>query len=149
VYDSSVLLGVFLAALVLSTLVRVLAVSHSIQVSEWLSFDAGRKSWGGLGHDARSGSKWDVGELRLANLFVGASKEGFNHLRSGTVLSQVILSWVLVRITESIALKASKCGLAVLASVHRHSSVQTHLVSLLAESLIASARVSYCEANRH
>ena len=59
------------------------------------------------------------------------------------------MSWILEWVSEGVALKLAKGLFGASALIDCHAFVKTDLVALLAESLIASAGVTNCQARRH
>lgn len=139
--DQAVLLCVLIATLVLLALVRIFRVTKLVKACEWVGFHACCEAWSTLRHWAIRRSLRLPLELARANFLVRAGCEWLNTcvLGVGTRLAQIVLAWVLIRVTKSVALELTKGLLRSLALVHSHAAVQTNLVTLLAESLVICA----------
>ena len=98
--DPRVLFGIFIPTQVLLTLIWIFSVSHLVQVGERLRFDTCGKSGRSLWLGTLGWPQWDVLELRLADLLVGASEEGFLlRIRAHSTQALVIFAWVNIGIT--------------------------------------------------
>jgi len=149
VNDQRILLGVFVATLILFALEGVLRVANLVVLSEGVGLDASTESGGTLGGAADGRSLGIVLELRLADQLVGAGHEGARLGRGGTRLAKEVLTRVLERVAQSVALKVAESLLSSSALVYGHALVQTHFVALLAEGLVAIARVARSQTSRH
>ena len=144
-----VLFSVLITAHILSTLIGVERVANPIEVGDRVSFDACGKARSTLRSGTSRRAKRDVLELRLANQLVATSDEWLGLLRGRATLAHDILARILEGISKSVAGKGAKCLLVSLALVDGHTFVESDLMTLLAESLVASARVTNSQTDGH
>ena len=149
--DQAILLGVLVTALILLTLPRVLRVSHLVLVGERLCLNTSLKSRSTLRHGAFGRSQWDVLKLRRLNLLVRTGQEWLLLLggRSLATETAIVLAWVLVGVTERVALEISKGRLLILTAIDSHSAVEAYFIALLAVRLIVGAGVSHGQTHGH
>ena len=144
-----VLFSVLITAHILSTLIGVERVANPIEVGDRVSLDARGKARSTLRSGTSRRAKRDVLELRLANKLVATSDEWLGLLGGRASLAHDILARILEWISKSVAGKGAKCLLVSLALVDGHTFVESDLMTLLAESLVASARVTNGQTDGH
>ena len=124
-------------------------MSNPVKLGDWIGLDPCGKAWGALRHRTSRRAQRDVLELGLAHEFVAAGDEGLGLLRSRASFTHDILARVLEGIAQRVASEVTEGLFRAPALIDGHTLVKADFVALLAESLIASARITNGQTGWH